>query len=104
MVRCQNPARAGPFGGCVPVQMAGAAGNTTDTAAAGNTNNTAAAVGTAVGDSAATVTVTAASPAATGTQLVNSAKFRRVAAAQGHVVEEDNEEEEEFDEEDFDEE
>jgi hypothetical protein len=25
MVRCQNPARAGPFGGCVPVQMAGAA-------------------------------------------------------------------------------
>lgn len=21
MVRCQNPARAGPFGGCVPVQM-----------------------------------------------------------------------------------
>ena len=26
MVRCQNPARAGPFGGCVPVQMVGAAG------------------------------------------------------------------------------
>jgi hypothetical protein len=25
MVRCENPARAGPFGGCVPVQMAGAA-------------------------------------------------------------------------------
>jgi len=25
MVRCQNPARAGPFGGCVPVQMASAA-------------------------------------------------------------------------------
>lgn len=24
MVRCQNTARAGPFGGCVPVQMAGA--------------------------------------------------------------------------------
>jgi hypothetical protein len=24
MVRCMNPARAGPFGGCVPVQMAGA--------------------------------------------------------------------------------
>lgn len=24
MVRCQNPARAGPFGGCVPVQQAGA--------------------------------------------------------------------------------
>ncbi|KAH7134920.1 hypothetical protein B0J11DRAFT_478218 [Dendryphion nanum] len=25
MVRCENPARAGPFGGCVPVQMANAA-------------------------------------------------------------------------------
>lgn len=24
LVRCQNPARAGPFGGVVPVQMAGA--------------------------------------------------------------------------------
>ncbi|RPB01679.1 hypothetical protein L873DRAFT_1788289 [Choiromyces venosus 120613-1] len=24
MVRCQNPANAGPFGGCVPVQQAGA--------------------------------------------------------------------------------
>jgi hypothetical protein len=35
MVRCQNPARAGPFGGCVPVQMAGAA------AAAPATGNTA---------------------------------------------------------------
>jgi len=30
MVRCMNAARAGPFGGCVPVQMANAAaGNTT---------------------------------------------------------------------------
>lgn len=28
MVRCENPARAGPFGGCVPVQMAGAAAAT----------------------------------------------------------------------------
>lgn len=26
LVRCENPARAGPFGGVVPVQMAGAAG------------------------------------------------------------------------------
>jgi hypothetical protein len=29
MVRCQNPARAGPFGGCVPVQIADAASNAT---------------------------------------------------------------------------
>ncbi|POR33188.1 Uncharacterized protein TPAR_06640 [Tolypocladium paradoxum] len=28
MVRCQNPARAGPFGGVVPVQMAGAGNGT----------------------------------------------------------------------------
>lgn len=89
MVRCQNPARAGPFGGCVPVQMAGAAGNATNTAA-GNA---------AVGSSAATATVTAAAPEATGTQLVNSAKFRRVAAAQDHDIEEDDAEyDEEFDE------
>ncbi|KAH7024456.1 uncharacterized protein B0I36DRAFT_250867, partial [Microdochium trichocladiopsis] len=26
MVRCQNPARAGPFGGCVPVQLANGSG------------------------------------------------------------------------------
>jgi hypothetical protein len=32
MVRCENPARAGPFGGCVPVQMAAPA--TAPTAAA----------------------------------------------------------------------
>ncbi|KAF2839919.1 hypothetical protein M501DRAFT_1016003 [Patellaria atrata CBS 101060] len=32
MVRCENPARAGPFGGCVPVQMVQTAGAT-----AGNT-------------------------------------------------------------------
>ncbi|KIW07995.1 uncharacterized protein PV09_00941 [Verruconis gallopava] len=45
MVRCQNPARAGPFGGCVPVQMGGAAapatGNST-TPAAGAANAAAA--------------------------------------------------------------
>jgi len=33
MVRCQNPARAGPFGGCVPVQMNVAGSNTTTAAA-----------------------------------------------------------------------
>ncbi|RMJ10897.1 hypothetical protein BHE90_004499 [Fusarium euwallaceae] len=46
LVRCQNPARAGPFGGVVPVQMAGGnaggANNATDDAAnndAANDNN-----------------------------------------------------------------
>ncbi|OBT56770.1 hypothetical protein VE04_03722 [Pseudogymnoascus sp. 24MN13] len=94
MVRCQNPARAGPFGGCVPVQMAGAAGNATNAAAAVGTaaNAAGAAVGGSGDASAATVAVTAAAAAATGTKLVNSAKFRRVTAE----VEEDDEE---FDEE-----
>jgi hypothetical protein len=40
MVRCQNPARAGPFGGCVPVQLA--AGNETAAAAPAAANNQAA--------------------------------------------------------------
>lgn len=93
MVRCQNPARAGPFGGCVPVQMAGTAGNATDAAAAVSAPANAASAAAAVGGSgdASATTVTGAA-AATGTQLVNSAKFRRVTP----VVEEDDEE---FDEE-----
>ena len=32
MVRCQNPAQAGPFGGCVPIQQGAA--NVTETATA----------------------------------------------------------------------
>lgn len=45
MVRCQNGARAGPFGGVVPVQMAAGAeqGNATAAAASGQANNRAAA-------------------------------------------------------------
>ncbi|PGH19444.1 hypothetical protein AJ80_03945 [Polytolypa hystricis UAMH7299] len=42
MVRCENPALAGPFGGCVPVQMAGAAAGNNNAAnnnAAATTNN-----------------------------------------------------------------
>ncbi|KAF4950053.1 hypothetical protein FGADI_8499 [Fusarium gaditjirri] len=45
LVRCQNPARAGPFGGVIPVQMAqgngGNAGNSTDAGNTGNTGNAA---------------------------------------------------------------
>ncbi|KAF5989162.1 putative gEgh 16 protein [Fusarium bulbicola] len=45
LVRCQNPARAGPFGGVIPVQMAqgngGNAGNATETGNTGNTGNAA---------------------------------------------------------------
>ncbi|KAF5603943.1 gEgh 16 [Fusarium subglutinans] len=44
LVRCQNPARAGPFGGVIPVQMVqgngGNAGNATETGNTGNTGNT----------------------------------------------------------------
>lgn len=38
MVRCQNPARAGPFGGVVPVQMAGANATAPNTPAAARRN------------------------------------------------------------------
>lgn len=55
MVRVQNPARAGPFGGCIPVQMAGAA------AAAPATGAAAAAAPAAA---AASPAAAAASPAA----------------------------------------
>ncbi|KAF5608182.1 gEgh 16 [Fusarium pseudoanthophilum] len=40
LVRCQNPARAGPFGGVIPVQMAQATGNSNN-AGTGNGNNNA---------------------------------------------------------------
>jgi hypothetical protein len=40
LIRCQNPARAGPFGGVIPVQMAQATGNAGNTDNAGNTGNT----------------------------------------------------------------
>jgi len=53
MVRCQNPARAGPFGGCVPVQMAGAAA-------------AAPAAGAATGAAGAAAPVASAATGATG--------------------------------------
>ncbi|KAF4440053.1 gEgh 16, partial [Fusarium albosuccineum] len=49
LVRCQNPARAGPFGGVVPVQMAGAGANNTDQATGDNQD-----AGNNAGDDAAT--------------------------------------------------
>ena len=33
MIRCENPANAGPFGGCVPIQMVQAAAASNATAA-----------------------------------------------------------------------
>lgn len=40
LVRCQNPARAGPFGGVIPVQMvSGNGGNAGNATEAGNTGN-----------------------------------------------------------------
>ncbi|KAF2262977.1 hypothetical protein CC78DRAFT_554279 [Lojkania enalia] len=65
MVRCENPARAGPFGGCVPIQMAG--GNTT--AAAPPAAAPAAAAPAAAAPSAAVPAAAApsvAAPAAAG--------------------------------------
>ncbi|KAG8425648.1 hypothetical protein J3458_002330 [Metarhizium acridum] len=49
LVRCQNPARAGPFGGVVPVQMVQAAG-----AGAGNGNGNGTAPNAAAGSNAGT--------------------------------------------------
>ncbi|KAF5691930.1 putative gEgh 16 [Fusarium denticulatum] len=46
LVRCQNPARAGPFGGVIPVQMAQATGNNNN-AGTGNSNNNAGNTGAA---------------------------------------------------------
>ncbi|PNP85027.1 hypothetical protein FNYG_01552 [Fusarium nygamai] len=41
LVRCQNPARAGPFGGVIPVQMAqGTGNNNNNNAGSGNSGNT----------------------------------------------------------------
>ncbi|EMD90521.1 hypothetical protein COCC4DRAFT_95241, partial [Bipolaris maydis ATCC 48331] len=53
MVRCQNPARAGPFGGCVPVQMAGAAAAAPAAGAAAAAGTAAPAAGAATAGTAA---------------------------------------------------
>ncbi|EUC33085.1 hypothetical protein COCCADRAFT_63684, partial [Bipolaris zeicola 26-R-13] len=63
MVRCQNPARAGPFGGCVPVQMAGAAAAAPAAGAAAGTAAPAAGAATA-GTAAGAATAGTAAPAA----------------------------------------
>jgi hypothetical protein len=70
MVRCENPARAGPFGGCVPVQMAGAAAG----------NATAAAPAAAAAAPAAVAPV-AAAPAAAAPAAAAPAAAAPVAAA-----------------------
>lgn len=98
MVRCQNPARAGPFGGCVPVQMAGGTGNATNTAADATDTAVGNTAGNSASNSAGTVTVTAAASGATKSQLANSAKFRRVVAVQNHNIDDDDEYDEELDE------
>ncbi|KAJ7275214.1 hypothetical protein B0H12DRAFT_245881 [Mycena haematopus] len=70
IMRCRNPALAGPFGSCVAVAQSGAAAASNTTAAAG----TAAVAGTAATDAAAGIAATGAAagtaaavaPAATG--------------------------------------
>ncbi|KAF2628506.1 hypothetical protein BU25DRAFT_37291 [Macroventuria anomochaeta] len=84
MVRCENPARAGPFGGCVPVQMAGAAAAAAP--AAGAAPATAANTGAAPAAGAAApvangqtagAATSAATGAATGANTVSSPAQRR---------------------------
>jgi hypothetical protein len=81
MVRCQNAARAGPFGGVVPVQMpaAGAASNTTATAtepaAAAGAETTGAAAAEKSGTADA-VAGTTGQPAATAAEEAADAQKR----------------------------
>ncbi|KAF9738985.1 hypothetical protein PMIN01_01619 [Paraphaeosphaeria minitans] len=80
MLRVQNPARAGPFGGCIPVQMAGAGAGTSAPAAAAPAAAApvAGTAGTsAQGTAAAAGTVPAAQAPAAG---VNSAAGATTAA------------------------
>jgi pyruvate/2-oxoglutarate dehydrogenase complex dihydrolipoamide acyltransferase (E2) component len=67
MVRCENPARAGPFGGCVPMQLAGAA------AAAPAAAAPAAAAPAAAAPAAAAPAAGAAAPVASAAAPVASA-------------------------------
>jgi hypothetical protein len=62
MVRCENPARAGPFGGCVPMQLAGAAAAAP--AAAAPAAGAAAPVASAAAPAAAAPAAGAAAPVA----------------------------------------
>lgn len=72
MVRCMNAARAGPFGGCVPVQMVAAAGNS---AAGGNSAPAAnAAPADNTGDSAPAANAAPASNSADSGNSTNKAK------------------------------
>lgn len=66
MVRVQNPARAGPFGGCIPVQMAGAAAAAPAAGAAAPAAGAAApaAAAPAAGAAAGAAAPAAAAPAA----------------------------------------
>lgn len=84
LVRCQNPARAGPFGGVVPVQMvqeAGANNGTAPNAAAPNT----AAPNTAAPNTAAPNT--AAPNAAAGTNAgTNTGKTGNAGSAVGNAA------------------
>ncbi|CAO2652079.1 Nn.00g003620.m01.CDS01 [Neocucurbitaria sp. VM-36] len=77
MVRCENPARAGPFGGCVPVQMAGAA----PAAAAAPAAPAAAPVASGVAPAAAAPAAPVGTATA-GTQPAAAAPAANVPAAQ----------------------
>ncbi|KAM6538140.1 beta-1,3-glucanosyltransferase gas1 [Fusarium falciforme] len=113
LVRCQNPARAGPFGGVVPVQMAGGnaggANNATDdTASNGADANNGAANNNAGNDSAATNDNAAVNNGAANNNAAanddasanNGAVQNNAAVSNGASANDDDEEEEEDEEED----
>ncbi|OAG09529.1 uncharacterized protein CC84DRAFT_1235104 [Paraphaeosphaeria sporulosa] len=80
MVRVQNPARAGPFGGCIPVQMAGAAAAAPAAAAPAAAAPAAAAPAAAAPAAAAPA---AAAPVAAGTAAGAAGAVAPVAGTAG---------------------
>ncbi|KAK0653428.1 hypothetical protein DIS24_g6077 [Lasiodiplodia hormozganensis] len=113
MVRCQNPARAGPFGGCVPVQQSGAgANNAAATPAAGGaagiatpaagagTAGTAGTAGSANAGTAGSAGLSAGATTGTNNAFGQSAAGAADSAAADAQEEEEEEEEEDEDEED----
>ena len=106
LVRCQNPARAGPFGGVVPVQMAGGnaggANNATDDAASnGAANNNAGNDSAATNDNAAVNNGAANNNAAANDDAsANNGAVQNNAAVRNGASANDDDEDEEEDEED----
>lgn len=90
MVRCENPARAGPFGGVVPVQMAAGAANAVAATGAA-TNGTVAATNANTGSASEIAGANASPDRATAAQAAaelreDALKKRRLPRRSSRVV------------------